>query len=333
MMGGMVQPSMVVRQSPFIFIQRIAIAEFVFSVLLLLTTASIATEAYETTGAGDVISFPLLLAVIITLLQVLIIVVTFVSWYFPAYRLAPAAILRKSSPFAQERTLTETAAIGKVVVQESWLARQLGYGSLRLLGRAGQEVAKLKNIHDPETLANQVRALMQDEPALPALLEAPATALITSGEGEHIEFKASLMWDYRKQSVNKELYEPVMKNLVAFMNAEGGILFIGVADEGEILGLEPDMKTLRKPGVDGFENVFNVAFGNMVGMEYRPFITLDFPTVQEKTICAIKVRPSSHPAYLRYQGKEDFYLRTGNSSNALTTSKAIQYIQSRFDRQ
>src|SRR5690606_27054364 len=118
MIGAMIQPSMTVRQSPFIFIQRIAVAEFVFSVLLLLTTASTATESYETSGAGDVISFPLLLAVVITLLQVLIIVVTFVSWYFPAYRLAPAAILRKSSPFAQERTLAETAAIGKVAVKE-----------------------------------------------------------------------------------------------------------------------------------------------------------------------------------------------------------------------
>ena len=331
MMETMIQPAMIVRQSPFIFIQRIAVAEFVFSVLLLLTTASTATESYETSGAGDVISFPLLLAVVITLLQVLIIAVTFVSWYFPAYRLAPAAILRKGSPFAQERTLVETAAIGKVAVKEGWLARQLGYGSLHLFDRNGLDVGAIKNVQDPETLANQVRALIQDEPALPALLAAPAPALITAGEGDHVEFKASLMWDYRKQSVNKELYEPVMKNLVAFMNAEGGILLIGVADEGDILGLEPDMKTLRKPGVDGFENVFNVAFGNMVGMEYRPFVTLEFPTVQEKTICAVKVRPSTHPAYLRYQGKEDFYLRTGNSSNALTTSKAIQYIQSRFD--
>lgn len=333
MIGRMIQPTTVVRQSPFIFIQRIVVAEFLFSVLLLLTTASTATESYESSGAGDVISFPLLLALIFTAVQVVIIVATFVSWYFPAYRLAPAAILRKSSPFAQERTLTETSTIGKVSIKEGWLARQLGYGSVSLFDRAGQEVAKLKNVHDPEIVANQVRGLMQDEPALPALFDAPPAALIATGEGDHVEFKASLMWDYRKQSVNKELYEPVMKNLVAFMNAEGGILLIGVADEGDILGLEPDMKTLRKPGVDGFENVFNVAFGNMVGMEYRPFVTLDFPTVQEKTICAIKVRPSTHPAYLRYQGKEDFYLRTGNSSNALTTSKAIQYIQSRFDRQ
>jgi len=90
------------------------------------------------------------------------------------------------------------------------------------------------------------------------------------------------------------------------------------------------MQTLRKPSIDGFENVFNMAFGTMIGMEYRPFITLTFPAFEDKTICAIHVRPSTHPAYLLYQGKEEFYLRTGNSSNALSVSSAVQYIQSRF---
>ncbi|MCB0049249.1 MAG: hypothetical protein KDE24_06875, partial [Caldilinea sp.] len=66
MIGRMIQPTTVVRQSPFIFIQRIVVAEFLFSVLLLLTTASTATESYESSGAGDVISFPLLLALIFT---------------------------------------------------------------------------------------------------------------------------------------------------------------------------------------------------------------------------------------------------------------------------
>ncbi|HAJ37095.1 MAG TPA: hypothetical protein DCL15_15555, partial [Chloroflexi bacterium] len=196
--------------------------------------------------------------------------------------------------------------------------------------RNGQVLAKLKHVHDPEVLAEQVRTMMQEETALPALLNSPIPALIAAGEGEFIEFKASLMWDYRKQSVNKELHEPVMKNLVGFMNSRGGLLLIGVDDEGSVLGIEPDLKTLRKPGVDGFENVFNVAFGNMVGMEYRPFVTLTFPVLEDKTICAISVRPSTHPAYLRYQGKEEFYLRTGNSSNALGVSAAVQYIQSRF---
>lgn len=323
-------PFAAIRQSPFVFALRIAVAEFIFSIVLIFVAASAAVQLYEQTDAADVVSFPLLLALGITLVQTVIVFATFMSWYYPVYRLAPAAILLHSGPLAQERTLVEARAIGHVETRRGWLAQRLGYGTVLIEGRNGQVLAKLKHVHDPEVLAEQVRAMMQEETALPALLNSPIPALIATGEGEFIEFKASLMWDYRKQSVNKELYEPVMKNLVGFMNARGGLLLIGVDDEGSVLGIEPDLKTLRKPGVDGFENVFNVAFGNMVGMEYRPFVTLTFPALEDKTICAVSVRPSTHPAYLRYQGKEEFYLRTGNSSNALGVSAAVQYIQSRF---
>lgn len=324
-------PFATIRQSPFVFAVRIAVAEFIFSIVLIFVAASAAVQLYEQTDAAEVVSFPLLLAIGITLVQIVIVFATFVGWYYPVYRLSPAAILLHSGPFSQERTLVEAKAIGHVEPRSRWLGRRLGYGTVIIEGGAGQLLAKLKNVHDPEVLAEQVRAMIQEDTALPALLDSPLPALIASGEGEFIEFKASLMWDYRKQSVNKELYEPVMKNLVGFMNGRGGLLLIGVDDEGAVLGIEPDIKTLRKPGVDGFENVFNVAFGNMVGMEYRPFVTLAFPTVADKTVCAISVRPATHPAYLHYQGKEEFYLRTGNSSNALSVSSAVQYIQSRFE--
>ena len=82
--------------------------------------------------------------------------------------------------------------------------------------------------------------------------------------------------------------------------------------------------------MDGFENVFNVAFANMIGMEYRQFVDLAFPQLAEKTVCHITVQSSSHPAYLRYQGKEEFYIRAGNGSQALTISKAAQYMDTRF---
>lgn len=324
------QPSVTARQSPFVFALRIAVAEFLFSVVLLFVAASAIVEAYAQTDAATVLSFPLLLALIITGIQVLIVVTTFVTWYFPIYRLTPAAILVRSSPFAQERSWVDAATIGRVEVKSGWLARRLGYGTLLIEGQSGELLAKLKHIHDPQVLAEQVRTSIQTRMALPTTLNRPLSTLIDGGEGEFVEFKASLMWDYRRQAVNKELYEPVMKNVVGFMNARGGLLLIGVNDEGAVVGIEPDLKTLRKPGVDGFENVFNVAFGNMVGMEYRPFVTLTFPTVAEKTLCAVSVRPSTHPAFLRYQGKEEFYLRTGNSSNALSISSAVQYMESRF---
>jgi hypothetical protein len=318
------------RQSPFVFIIRIALGEFLLSLALVVVAGARIDEIYDASSAGGAISYPLLSALIVTAVQLLLIVLVFLSWYYPAYRLTAPAILAKRSPSAAEHVLAEMDQILDVDVRAGLVGRWLGYGTVVLHTRTASGAVRLKNLHDPLVVAEQVRRLLREMPAPPALAGQPVAALVAGGENQFVEFKASLMWDYRKQSVNKELYEPVMKNLVGFMNAQGGVLLIGVGDDGEILGIEQDMSTLKKPGVDGFENVFNVAFGNMIGMEYRQFADLAFPQLAEKTVCHIAVQPSSHPAYLRYQGKEEFYIRAGNGSQALTISRAAQYMETRF---
>jgi predicted HTH transcriptional regulator len=158
----------------------------------------------------------------------------------------------------------------------------------------------------------------------------PAHELIAGGENQHVEFKSSFIWDYHRQTRNKDLYEPVMKNITAFMNTRGGAVLIGVGDDGETLGLGPDLKTLRKPNVDGFENVFNMAFNKMIGAEFRQYVDVTFPTVDAETICLVTVRPSREPVYMVHKGTEKFYIRAGNASQPLSMSKATKYIQSHF---
>lgn len=125
----------------------------------------------------------------------------------------------------------------------------------------------------------------------------PPPALIAAGETQHVEFKASLQWDYRQEKRNKDLYEPVMKNLAAFMNTVGGVVLIGVADDGQVLGLTPDYQTMGKQDSDGFENVFNMAFNTMIGAEYRQFVDVSFPVVAGQQICMAAVRPSPEPVF------------------------------------
>jgi predicted HTH transcriptional regulator len=120
--------------------------------------------------------------------------------------------------------------------------------------------------------------------------------------------------------------------VVGFMNAVGGTLIIGVSDDGEILGLDPDYSVMKKQDKDGFENVFNMAFGSMIGIDLRHFLDVQFPKLEGKEICVVSVSPSDRPAYLTSSGTEKFYIRAGNMSQALSVSKATTYIQSRFDR-
>ncbi len=211
------------------------------------------------------------------------------------------------------------------------LGRKLDYATLVITTSESSLPVSIKDVASPAQVAETIRQMI--DPAL-AQRAAPAVQpigdLVALGENQHVEFKASLLWDYNRQSVNKDLYEPVMKNVVAFLNTVGGILLIGVADDGQVLGLEPDFAGLPKKNVDGWENAFNMAFNQMIGAEFRQYVRLEFAGIHAKTVGAVAVQPAAAPAYLTFKGKEDFYIRTGNSCQPLSASKVARYVQAHF---
>lgn len=151
---------------------------------------------------------------------------------------------------------------------------------------------------------------------------------LQTGEHERLEFKTSFRWDEKRRQVNKELEKAVLKTVAAFLNSDGGHLFIGVNDQGQPLGLETDFTSLPKPNQDGFENHFNNLFNQMIGPEFRRLVKLNFNRLADKTICLINIEPSPKPAYLKNGESEDFYIRTGNATTSLKMSEATAYLSS-----
>ena len=67
-------------------------------------------------------------------------------------------------------------------------------------------------------------------------------SLISNGESTRLEFKQTLRWDTALHKRNPELLRACVKTVCAFLNGEGGILLIGVANSGEPTGLEDDIR-------------------------------------------------------------------------------------------
>lgn len=325
----------VIRKSPFVFLKRMAVLVFFFALLpaIAAALADLRSEYQATTLAGIVPNYTLFVVLLLALVQFLLVAVAFMTWYLPVYVIDSRQVVRKGGGLQGDRKLTDTASISAVVPSQGPLGRRLGYGDLALGSEHGAALAAIKDIPTPEYYAELITRLVELAQARRAAHEPkPASELIAAGEGQFVEFKASLMWDYYRQAINKDLYEPVMKNLAAFMNTSGGVLLIGVSDEGEALGLERDFSALPKKNVDGFENAFNQAFNSMIGAEFRQYVSLAFDEIDGKTVCVISVSPANTPAYVTFKGKEEFYIRTGNSSQPLPVSKATRYAQTRFDR-
>jgi hypothetical protein len=327
------QPDIVIKTSPIIFLKRLIFIELLWA--LLTTWLSLQFnfgQVYEALQLRRIASFSIIVALIVTSLQILFVAIAFVTWYFDTYRVDRRKITHQRGNFFGVSDVALTQALTDVKVRQSRLGRTFNYGNLELVNVDLARQTYLKNIPNPRHYADLIKELItpqQLDVNLQLGKSIPAT--IAEGEGQYVEFKSSFSWDYRQQRVNKDLNKAVMKNVVAFMNTTGGVILIGVDDEGEILGLEPEFETMKKPNPDGFENLFNMAFNKMVGVQFSDYVSVDFESIEGKIVCRILTLPASEPVYLTYSNKEEFYIRTGNSSQPLAISQAVNYIQRHFD--
>ena len=154
--------------------------------------------------------------------------------------------------------------------------------------------------------------------------------IIDKGENDHIEFKSSVRWDYRQEKVNKVLEKVIAKTISAFLNTHGGMLFIGVDDDGNILGLDKDYNCLSKKNRDGFllnlTNVINMQLGKSL----HKFIQINIISINNKDVCIVRVEESDKPVFLGKTDNEEFYIRASASSQPLGVRETYKYINSHW---
>ena len=157
-------------------------------------------------------------------------------------------------------------------------------------------------------------------------------ALIAQGENERLEFKASMRWDSQTKAANRGLYYVIAKAIGGLMNASGGFLLIGVADDGTVLGIENDLRTLAKPTLDGFRLALTDVVKTYLGVDYMSLIRIRFEAVDEKWVCITSVAQNPQPVFLAAGDSHEFWVRLGNSTRSLDPMNANRYIRGHWTK-
>lgn len=184
-------------------------------------------------------------------------------------------------------------------------------------------------------LADQLNEYLESLATTTAQTSVSLDEIIRDGESTELEFKSSLAWNYRNEQADKSLEKVIVKTIAAFNNFEGGTLLIGVDDDGNVLGLEPDYGELRGDK-DEFELHLRDLMNNELGKTYTAAnVKVSFPEQNGNEICKIDVQKGLQPIFLNVTDKngvksEKFYVRSGNSSQELSPSEASEYIASHF---
>jgi len=159
---------------------------------------------------------------------------------------------------------------------------------------------------------------------------------IEEGESQYLELKLCLWFDpIRNCEVNKQF--DVMTAIDSFLNSEGGILIIGVADDKTIVGLKGDYSILPgdRKNSNGFENklrnliqtkFFKTSLvGELIKVKFHRHELSDWE------ICVIEVGKSHAPIFLYNEDqRQHFFVRQGNRNNKLEGIELSDYIKRHF---
>ncbi len=159
-----------------------------------------------------------------------------------------------------------------------------------------------------------------------------AEELIKRGESKTLEFKSTLRWSLKEEKQDdRGVTHGVLKTVAAFLNTEGGDLLIGVADDGSIVGTEPDQLENDDRFMRHLAQVVRNGLGDRAGTCIDPKMQI----VQGKTVCVVSCQRSPEPVFLKWKGIEatatgDFFVRSGPGTMKLPPDSASEYIRTRF---
>lgn len=147
---------------------------------------------------------------------------------------------------------------------------------------------------------------------------------IYSGESKTTEFKETFSLDVRNNGTEKakHIEDECIKTIAAFLNSDGGILLVGVRDDGALLGVDGEIEKFHK-SADKFLLHFKNILKNKIGAQYYPFFDYQLVECEGKTILEVNCNPASQPIYV---DEKDFYVRTNPATDRLEGKKVLEYV-------
>lgn len=117
--------------------------------------------------------------------------------------------------------------------------------------------------------------------------------------------------------------------MCGFLNADGGKLLLGVDDDGAVVGLDWDYKTLgKKQDRDGYELWLRQHLDVSLSLMTAQVARITFDQIEGSDVAIVTVSPSGRPVFCRpLEGKDatEFWVRMGNQTKRLHGDDMVEY--------
>jgi predicted HTH transcriptional regulator len=168
---------------------------------------------------------------------------------------------------------------------------------------------------------------------------------IAAGEGERCEFKGSLYFDHTKAAEEpgkealhykrEELLLSVLKTICAFLNCDGGRLYVGIGDLGQRLGVDADYPYVGGSTIDDWELHLRDKIKSIFrdGANLNDYVRMQWVQIDGPTIVRLEITPRRNISCLRW--KEQGHLvfrRQGNRTTRVEIFEMEEFVRFRDRR-
>ena len=178
-------------------------------------------------------------------------------------------------------------------------------------------------------------------------------------EDQKTEFKTSIFVDPETQKPGFRQMMTIAETLAAFMNTEGGMLYVGIADDKSIRGIEDDLRVLANQAnavalhsprgndetytyggtTDKYELKIRAIVKSCLSANASDYLgAVNFAKMGEKLVCRIEAKPARPDdfvyAYCKYGPSKpeiaEIFKRFGNLKRRLEGAERDDFIKRRF---
>ena len=151
-------------------------------------------------------------------------------------------------------------------------------------------------------------------------------------ETKTVELKETFQLDVKKKTIEKYIETSSLKVICSFLNTEGGTLLIGLSDDGELKGMNHEIKKHHKDKFDVFKLTFAQKLDKRIGKEFLDLIDFEF----------IAINPTCHVLEVKcskiegdngcYLDGSDFYIRRNPYTEKIEGKDLVDYSRKRFSK-
>ena len=152
---------------------------------------------------------------------------------------------------------------------------------------------------------------------------------ILKGESTSREFKETFALDIKSKKRGDHIVFACVKTIAGFLNGGGGTLFIGVADNSDIKGIQLEVGTKKLfKSLDKYQLAIKDTLKRRIGTSGLNNVNFKIIKIRGKNILRIECSKSDHQIFI---DNKDTYLRVGPSTELLEGPDLVNFAKERFN--